>query len=120
MDCLASSSFWGDRARMETRAPSEAARWARARPMPLDPPVMKTWRDLMGILMGLGRTIRAKNARRESGTMGMRRRRKEGDILPPLRVWISLAIVKLSLEKRKKRRKQKPDCEINQRTKIPG
>lgn len=105
MDCLASSSFSGDRARMETRAPSEAARWARARPMPLDPPVMKTWRDLMGILMGLGRTIRAKVARRESGTMGMRRRRKEGDILPPLRVWISLAIVKLTGEEEEKKTK---------------
>uniref|UniRef100_A0A2P2JX00 3-dehydrosphinganine reductase TSC10A-like isoform X1 n=1 Tax=Rhizophora mucronata TaxID=61149 RepID=A0A2P2JX00_RHIMU len=39
IDCLASSS---DRARMETRAPSAAARRARASPMPLDPPVMNT------------------------------------------------------------------------------
>lgn len=57
---------------METRAPSAAARWARARPMPLDPPVMKTWRDLIGILTGLGRTIRAKMIRRE-----MRKRMKK-------------------------------------------
>lgn len=63
---------------METRAPSEAARWARARPMPLDPPVMKTWRDFIGILTGLGRAIKAKMMRRE--TMKRVKKRKIAEL----------------------------------------
>lgn len=47
---LASASLVGFRARIETlEAPSRAARVARERPMPLEPPVMRTWRDLRGI-----------------------------------------------------------------------
>ncbi|KAI8568760.1 hypothetical protein RHMOL_Rhmol02G0225300 [Rhododendron molle] len=69
----ASSSLSRPRARMETRAPWEAAWWAMARPMPLDPPVMKTWRSLMGILTGRGRRMRGRRRRRERG----RRRRRE-------------------------------------------
>lgn len=45
--------------------------------MPLEPPVMKTWRFLMGILEGRGRTIRERRRRRrkEMGRIGITKRR---------------------------------------------
>jgi hypothetical protein len=53
--------------KIETRAPSDAARCARARPMPLDPPVMKIWRFFIGIWMGRGLVIRNRRKRRMRG-----------------------------------------------------
>lgn len=45
--------------------------------MQLDPPVMKTWRDLIGILTGLGRTIKAKMVRRDTMKRVKTRKREE-------------------------------------------
>ncbi|MFS7908867.1 hypothetical protein Hanom_Chr01g00088091 [Helianthus anomalus] len=69
MEALASSSLLGFRARMVTRAPSAAAWRARAKPMPLEPPVMNTWRDLIGIVTGWGRIMSLRKSKRRIGRM---------------------------------------------------
>lgn len=63
IDVFASSSFWRLRAKIVTRAPSDAECLAKAKPMPLEPPVMKTWRDLSGIVVVRGRVMSLRKSR---------------------------------------------------------
>lgn len=71
---------------METRAPSCAARWAKARPMPLDPPVMNTCRFLIGILTGFGRTMRCRIRRRERGKRRSNNRERKARAIPVMEI----------------------------------
>lgn len=75
---FASSSLRRLRARIDTRAPSEAAWMARARPMPLDPPVMNTCRFLIGIVVRWGRTMKKRKRRRRDRGRKRRERRSRG------------------------------------------
>jgi hypothetical protein len=76
MAARASSSRAALRARMETRAPSRAAAVAIASPMPLDPPVMSTWRSVSRTREPRGRARKASAARRPTGGASSSRKRR--------------------------------------------
>ncbi|MFS7976416.1 hypothetical protein Hanom_Chr10g00892181 [Helianthus anomalus] len=61
------------RARIVTRAPSAAASRARAKPMPLEPPVMNTWRDFIGILVGCGWSMSFRDVKRRMMSVRIKR-----------------------------------------------